>query len=336
MRMQRTAENRRPRAGDDELIAGEPGPIRLGSIGAPPALDDAQDPIVFPSQPSLEPLSLSEAPLDLQARPRRRGSLIRGLVLGCVLGAAAGGLAALILDSRGLVLWLHPHRLATSPAPATAPIPVPAPDGTQIITDPPRPDTALVLRPAASAPATPVTAPATKASQLDLERLASSLAKPPSPAPSPSPLAPTPQRAVSAPAAQATAPPPLPPAPIVIESMRSPSSGSPLSAPAVAAVAPASPECASARSRADQLVCRSPDLALADRRLNQAYDRAMATTTDRDDLHFDQQRWLQSREGLAGDRQAMLTYYQERIGALTEQSRRHRRPSGLGRLLRQF
>jgi uncharacterized protein len=71
---------------------------------------------------------------------------------------------------------------------------------------------------------------------------------------------------------------------------------------------------------------------MADRRLLQAYDRAMASTRDRPGLHDDQAQWLSERDQLGADRQALMGAYQARIRDLESYDRRNRRV-GLGRVL---
>lgn len=86
--------------------------------------------------------------------------------------------------------------------------------------------------------------------------------------------------------------------------------------PSLAAVEPA---CAAARSRAAQMVCGDPDLAAADRTLNQAYRRALRSGAAPEQLRQDQRDWLAIREDAAlRSPQAVASVYDQRIEELNQ------------------
>jgi uncharacterized protein YecT (DUF1311 family) len=86
--------------------------------------------------------------------------------------------------------------------------------------------------------------------------------------------------------------------------------------PPLAAVEPA---CAAARSRAAQMVCGDPDLAAADRALNQAYRRALRSGAAPEQLRQDQFDWLAIREDAARrSPQAVASIYEQRIDELNQ------------------
>ncbi|MFI4966445.1 MAG: lysozyme inhibitor LprI family protein, partial [Caulobacterales bacterium] len=71
----------------------------------------------------------------------------------------------------------------------------------------------------------------------------------------------------------------------------------PIAPPAMAPpqFAPADPACGGARSRAAQMVCGDPELAAADREMNQAFRRALRSGAAPDQLRQDQRYWLAIR-----------------------------------------
>jgi uncharacterized protein YecT (DUF1311 family) len=76
-------------------------------------------------------------------------------------------------------------------------------------------------------------------------------------------------------------------------------------------------DCRYARTRAERLICRDPELATLDRNLARAYDRALDSGVSRRMLRRDQRDWLADREQAArrsGD--AVYDVYVERIGEL--------------------
>jgi uncharacterized protein len=64
------------------------------------------------------------------------------------------------------------------------------------------------------------------------------------------------------------------------------------------------------------MVCSEPELADADRRLNAAYEDAIASGADRASLRLEQDRWLAVREGAAPDPNAVRDVYERRIQEL--------------------
>jgi uncharacterized protein len=64
------------------------------------------------------------------------------------------------------------------------------------------------------------------------------------------------------------------------------------------------------------MVCSRPELAAADRRLNEAYEDAIAAGADRAALRLEQDRWLALREGAAPDPNAVRDVYDRRIREL--------------------
>ncbi|MFL5297334.1 MAG: hypothetical protein ACJ798_13215 [Phenylobacterium sp.] len=98
----------------------------------------------------------------------------------------------------------------------------------------------------------------------------------------------------------------------------------PSAAPQVAVPEPAEREtaaaepCARAVSPAEQVVCREPELAAADRRMRRAYARALALgVMPASVLRADQDEWLNAREAAARvSPQAVARLYRQRIGEL--------------------
>lgn len=81
----------------------------------------------------------------------------------------------------------------------------------------------------------------------------------------------------------------------------------------------ASFDCSAARSLAEQMVCEDPRLAAADRRMAQAYRRAMASGAPPAMLREDQADWLDVREQAARySPDAVAAVYRQRIGELEE------------------
>lgn len=75
--------------------------------------------------------------------------------------------------------------------------------------------------------------------------------------------------------------------------------------------------CRFARSWAEQMVCEDPELAAADRRLDDAYEQAIAAGITRGSLRREQDQWLRARDEAARDsRQAVRQAYDERIAEL--------------------
>jgi uncharacterized protein len=64
------------------------------------------------------------------------------------------------------------------------------------------------------------------------------------------------------------------------------------------------------------MVCSRPELAAADRRLNEAYEDAIVAGADRAALRLEQDRWLALREGAAPDPNAVRDVYDRRIREL--------------------
>jgi len=79
--------------------------------------------------------------------------------------------------------------------------------------------------------------------------------------------------------------------------------------------------CRLARSRSERMVCGEPDLAEADRRLNNVFNRAMQRSPNPRALRQEQDRWLAQREALAPDHDAVLDHYEGRIAELREEAR---------------
>lgn len=77
--------------------------------------------------------------------------------------------------------------------------------------------------------------------------------------------------------------------------------------------------CADAGSRAEAVVCADPRLAAADRRLRQAYDRALDAGASPRRLDRQQGRWLAAREDAArDDPRAVAEVYEARIAELED------------------
>jgi len=65
------------------------------------------------------------------------------------------------------------------------------------------------------------------------------------------------------------------------------------------------------------MICSNPELSAADRRLNAAYEDAIAAGADRAALRLEQDRWLAQREGAAPDPAAVRDVYERRIEELS-------------------
>ena len=79
------------------------------------------------------------------------------------------------------------------------------------------------------------------------------------------------------------------------------------------------PACAAAQGRAARLVCADPELAAADRALNQAYRRALRSGAASDELRADQRDWLAAREDAARrSPRTVADLYEQRIGELNQ------------------
>jgi uncharacterized protein len=106
---------------------------------------------------------------------------------------------------------------------------------------------------------------------------------------------------------QAAAPPTLETSP--------PMAADPPPAPAIRA----SFDCVTARPGAEQAVCADPGLAAADRRLAQAWRRAMASGADPMELRQEQRDWLAIREDAATrSRRALAQVYAQRTAELDQ------------------
>ena len=67
------------------------------------------------------------------------------------------------------------------------------------------------------------------------------------------------------------------------------------------------------------MICDDPDLAAADRRLNDAYEQAIASGVPRRALRQEQDRWLSIRDEAAKDSpRAVAQAYAQRIAELLE------------------
>ncbi|HET9159344.1 MAG TPA: hypothetical protein VFN88_01920 [Caulobacteraceae bacterium] len=271
------------------------------------------DHIAFPP-PNIEapPEAVVERAID--AAPARRRGIAGGLLVGLLGGASAGAAAGLFVL----------HKLDQERPKPTTPSQVLA----QALTVGVRP--AVIPAPPGPTPAQRPVVPENKArrvSDLDLDRLARTIASatppPQGDATAVAPVQPPP--VIEAPPPQASAgrvsPAPAPPitAPPVIIARASEPPAQKLGAPP----RPAPPTPLNDR-----------DLAEAQQRLTLAYDRAMASAPDRAALHAEQERWNAQRTRLAGDKAALLSFYQARIDALLDEDRIERKKGGIGRLLR--
>jgi len=79
----------------------------------------------------------------------------------------------------------------------------------------------------------------------------------------------------------------------------------------------AAEEALEARKDAEsRLMALNAELSAADRRLNEAFENAVASGADRRSLRREQDRWLATREGAAGDPAAVRDAYNRRIQEL--------------------
>ena len=77
--------------------------------------------------------------------------------------------------------------------------------------------------------------------------------------------------------------------------------------------------CRFKQTRAEQMICENPDLAAADRRLNDAYEQAIASGVPRRALRQEQDRWLWIRDEAANNSpRAVAQVYAQRIAELIE------------------
>lgn len=74
--------------------------------------------------------------------------------------------------------------------------------------------------------------------------------------------------------------------------------------------------CRYARSTSERIVCGDPEIAALDRRLNAAFEDAIASGVDRRTLRREQDRWLGEREAAAPDPDAVADVYRRRIDEL--------------------
>ncbi|MCR5877190.1 lysozyme inhibitor LprI family protein [Phenylobacterium sp. J367] len=68
-------------------------------------------------------------------------------------------------------------------------------------------------------------------------------------------------------------------------------------------------------------MCANPDLRAADRRLKQAYERAIAAGVDPLELDREQAEWRTAQSATAAGRDAMARAYELRIGQLEAHAR---------------
>jgi len=152
------------------------------------------------------------------------------------------------------------------------------------------------------------------------------------PAPAPSEAAePDPRAAPPAPEPALERRAPAPPPPLRLDPVEARAPGRPDPAPdlpspdlpsaqEVAASRPAgrgpSFNCRGARSTSERMVCSDPELAALDRRLNAAYEDAIAAGASRRELRAEQDRWLSTREAAAPDPDAVAQVYRRRIREL--------------------
>lgn len=82
-------------------------------------------------------------------------------------------------------------------------------------------------------------------------------------------------------------------------------------------------DCGGAASRAERMVCADAELARLDRRLNGAFNEAVAAGVPRRSLRLDQDDWLQAREDAARQAgpEAVASVYRQRIAELRELAR---------------
>jgi uncharacterized protein YecT (DUF1311 family) len=136
------------------------------------------------------------------------------------------------------------------------------------------------------------------------------------------------QAAASQPVRVAIAPPAVPPRPVPVDRTEAPRQvfiPAPTQPPAQRyASAPQSQvrpsfDCRYARSPSERMVCGDSELALADRRLNQAYNRAIAAGIPARELRAEQDDWLSIRDDAARhSSDAVASVYEQRIGELNE------------------
>lgn len=228
-----------------------------------------------------EPRRFEPHEYRLPHRPRRRVS--RGMLLGGV-GAAIG---------LGLVFGLLAKPDLVDPTPSRAPM--------QPVTPPAASSAAVPVEVAPSTP--PTAAPAPPAGKLevlppDMARASQPRSTvfptaPPRPAPVVEPAAPVPREIAPAPPRIVAAPP----APAVQPSFN----------------------CRYAGTPAERMICADPELASLDRRLDRAFERAVASGIPYRELRAEQDDWLSIREDAARRSPAAVeSVYRQRIAELND------------------
>jgi uncharacterized protein YecT (DUF1311 family) len=227
---------------------------------------------------------LAERPRRVSRRPSRGALIGGGIAAAVALGVALG-----------FVFRPDSHKLAAPPdeeaavAPRVpievnrpAPLPTPTASGKLAVLDP-----SVAAQARRTAPYAP---PARDA--------AGATVPPPATTVSPEPISPR-------------LPDASPPAVRLIPQMISPQ-------PAPPAQAAREDACASARTRAEAMICADPDLVAADRALNRAYRRALRSgAVSPQDLRADQRDWLGIREDAARRSPgAVADVYEQRIDEL--------------------
>lgn len=235
-------------------------------------------------------------PEEYQHPARAKSGVSRGLVLAGV--GAALGLGVLF----GIVA--RPDLGGEQPAPP--PMQPVTPAAPAAVTPP------VPIEVVGPEPAPPPSAAADE--QLEVLPDAMAQASRPVAAPRPPERRPPPQRQVEV----AQAPPEVPAAARAPEPIRV----APPPAPRVAATAPPpvrpSFNCRYARSRSEQMVCSDPELAMLDRRLNRAFERAIDAGVPFRALRAEQDDWLAIREDAARrSPEAVASIYRQRIGELS-------------------
>lgn len=235
----------------------------------------------FAGQAAAPPPPTSRPPQDRMPRKAVIGGVAGAVALGLVFG-----------------LWARPDfgddgkarepMKAVTPAEAPSP-PVPVEVAAPVAPPVPRADGPLEVLPPELARAAPTPRPS------------------PQPRPKPPPMVqaegPRPPRVVAPSAAENSAP--------VVA--RAPE---PTAAPRRARADP-SFNCRYARSPSEEMVCSDPALAAADRRLNRAYERAIASGIPARELRAEQDDWLSIREDAARrSPRAVASVYEQRIREL--------------------
>jgi uncharacterized protein YecT (DUF1311 family) len=284
----------------------------------PPQTDSFDD--FDPLEPPHDDLRFA-APVDrMEEAPtsRRFGAAVAVGALVVVVGVGAG----LILVRGGLSRppLAAPQTSLMTPAPASSGVDVAA------VADAPAPTHNVVARLSelrAAPGATPASRPPSTAGPAPSPRtVRPPQLSPPAPKPPARWMIPPPTRV-------AVAPPPR----FVDGNASSPAAAqAPAPAPAVAPVreaalaeaAPAPPpqirasfDCRDARTPSQQMVCSDPRLAEADRRMNRAYQAALAAGAPQEDLRYEQADWLAIREDAARrSKRAVMNIYEQRTEEL--------------------